>query len=258
MGRLNNRFEVIVSKDRLHSGAPTEAAVLIRTEGISEGTPDLISKMRLSRKSKIFLLLGIAGWLCAVVAGLRLILVYENTPGRSAPSTAEWPTDSGIARTPGLPTLVTMVHPHCPCSRASVGELAILMARAHGLVNANVVFVKPKDFPEEWEKTDLWSSAAMIPGVKVMLDEEGIEAHRFGSQTSGQIMLYSADGRLLFSGGITSSRGHSGDNDGRNSLISFLTNGSGEQTETPVFGCPLFSESSNDQTEDSCHAIHSN
>ena len=211
-----------------------------------------------SRKSKIFLLIGIAGWLFAVGVGLRMILIYENTPGRSAVSSEEWPADSEISRTPGLPTLVTMVHPHCPCSRASVGELAILMTRAQGLVNANVVFVKPKGFPEEWEKTDLWNSAAMIPGVKVRGDDEGVEARRFGSRTSGQIMLYSADGQLLFSGGITASRGHSGDNDGRNAIMSFLTNGPAEQRETSVFGCPLFGESSNDEIKDSCNAVHSN
>ena len=214
--------------------------------------------MRLSRRSKILLLLGIAGWLCAIVAGLRLILIYENTPGRSASSSSSWPADSQIQRTPGLPTLVTLVHPHCPCSRASVGELARLMASAKGLVSANVIFVKPRDFPEDWEKTDLWDSAAMIPGVRLSVDEEGIEARRFGSQTSGQVMLYSADGILLFSGGITASRGHSGDNDGRTAIMSFLTKGSAEQQGTPVFGCPLFGEASSDETKDSCHVVHSN
>jgi len=214
--------------------------------------------MRLSRKSKTFLLIGIAGWLLAVVVGLRAILVYENTPGENASFSSSWPAGSEIQRTPGVPTLVTLVHPHCPCSRASVGELALLMARAQGLVNANVVFVKPKGFPEEWEKTDLWSSAAMIPGVTLRVDDEGIEARRFGSQTSGQVMLYSADGQLLFSGGITASRGHSGDNDGREAIMSLLTNGSAKQRETPVFGCPLFSGTSSDETKDSCHVVHTN
>ena len=214
--------------------------------------------MKLSRKTKVLLSLGVAGWLAAIGFGLRLILVYENTPGASAASLETWPADSQIPRTPGLPTLVTMVHPHCPCSRASMGELARLMVKAQGLVDANVVFVKPRDFPEDWERTDLWSSAAMIPGVKVRVDQEGVEARRFGSRTSGQIMLFDADGHLLFSGGITAARGHAGDNDGRNAILSLLTVGSSEQKGTPVFGCPLFSESSNVETKDSCNAVHSN
>ena len=97
------------------------------------------------------------------------------------------------------------------------------MTQVQGRVRAQVLFVKPNNFPKEWEKTDLWSSAAMIPGVETMVDSEGVEAHRFGSQTSGQVMLYGADGRLLFSGGITVARGHVGDNAGRNAIVSLIT-----------------------------------
>ena len=195
--------------------------------------------------------------MAAVAVGLRLILNYENTPGISGASSQVWPVDSQIHRTPGLPTLVTMVHPHCPCSRASIGELALLMVRGQGLVNANVVFVKPRDFPDEWERSDLWSSAAMIPGVNVSVDNDGVEARRFGSRTSGQVMLYSADGRLIFSGGITAARGHSGDNYGRSAIIELLNDGAVEQRETPVFGCPLFADGDpTREVKDSCNAGH--
>ena len=60
------------------------------------------------------------------------------------------------------------------------------MAHSQGLVNAKALFVKPADFGEAWEKTDLWSSATDIPGVSVTTDDNGVEARRFGSQTSGQ------------------------------------------------------------------------
>src|SRR5947208_2212449 len=117
--------------------------------------------MRFSQKSNTFLILGIIAWLFAIGVGLHRILAYENAPGSSGASSVEWPADSRIARTPGLPTLVIMIHPHCPCSRATIGELAVLMTQAQGLVNAHVLFVKPEGLSEEWEKTDLWSSAAM-------------------------------------------------------------------------------------------------
>jgi hypothetical protein len=197
-------------------------------------------------------------WLLAVGVGLRLILGYENSPGSSGTSPSEWPPDSQILLRPGVPTLVMMIHPHCPCSRASIGELALLMVEGQGRLNANVVFVRPKDFPEDWEKTDLWSSVAIIPGVKVSVDDGGIEARRFGSQTSGQVMVYDAHGELLFSGGITASRGHSGDNEGRSAIVSLLTHGEIGKRETPVFGCPLFGEASKERSKDFCDAIHGN
>lgn len=133
------------------------------------------------------------------------------------------------------------------------------MARSEGMVNAVVVFIKPAAFPDAWEQTDLWESAARIPGVNVMRDDEGIEARRFGSQTSGQTMLYAADGQLLFSGGITEGRGHSGENDGRNAIVSLLSTGSSGKTATSVYGCPLFNEPTSDETPDnSCHAVSDN
>ncbi len=215
-------------------------------------------KMTSTRKSKIILSLSLTGWLLAASTGLGLVVKYGNTAGSSGTTPTEWPAESLLRRTPGLPTLVMMIHPHCPCSRASISELALLMTHGYGRVNADVVFVKPAGFTEEWENTDLWSGAGMIPGVRIRVDTDRVEARRFGSQTSGQIMLYSADGQLLFSGGITAARGHSGDNDGRSAIVSLLNNGAAQKRETPVFGCPLFEEASNDETKDSCHAIHSN
>ena len=49
-----------------------------------------------------------------------------------------------------------LTHPHCPCSRASIGELARLMAQAQGRVTAYVLFIKPAGSPEDWENSDLW------------------------------------------------------------------------------------------------------
>jgi hypothetical protein len=34
-------------------------------------------------------------------------------------------------------------HPQCECSRASLGELAIIMAQGRGQVNASVFFLSP-------------------------------------------------------------------------------------------------------------------
>ena len=48
-----------------------------------------------------------------------------------------------------------------------------------------------------------------------------------------------ADGRLVFSGGITVARGHSGDNAGRSALAALLTDGTAATTKTAVFGCFL-------------------
>ncbi|MDB6139663.1 MAG: redB [Verrucomicrobiaceae bacterium] len=135
--------------------------------------------------------------------------------------------------------LVMFAHPRCPCSSASIGELATLMARCQGRLGAQVWFFQPAGETEEWARTDLWRSAATIPGVTVHVDSEGIEARRFNAETSGQVALYSQAGSLLFQGGITLSRGHSGDNPGSDAIEALLCHQFSGPVQTPVFGCAL-------------------
>ena len=179
-------------------------------------------------------------WLLVVGTGLWVLWGYENAPGTGAQPPRQWPADSRVERSPGRATLVMLAHPQCPCTRAGIGELALLMAHAEGRLTATVLFLRPDGFSAGWEKTDLWQSAAKIPGVTAIVDEGGAEARRFNAATSGQTVLYGADGRLLFSGGITGSRGHSGDNAGRSAIESLVNTGAAERAETFVFGCPLF------------------
>jgi hypothetical protein len=194
--------------------------------------------------ARLILLTTTVLWLAAVSVGLWVLWGYENTPGVSAKPPAVWPADSRIQRARDRATLVIIAHPHCPCTRATVGELAAIMAHAQGRLNAYVLFLKPAGFSEDWERTDLWHSAASIPGVSVMEDDGGAEARRFNSSTSGQTILYDREGRLLFSGGITASRGHSGDNAGRSAIVSLVNEGTADRSETLVFGCPLFDKNS--------------
>jgi hypothetical protein len=195
-------------------------------------------------------------WLLLAGGGLWFVSAYENSPGIVANPSVQFPAGSKIPRIIGRPTLVMLAHPHCPCTRASVGELARLMAQSQGLVNGYVLFLKPSDFVDNWEKTDLWRSAASIPGVTVMQDNDGNEAKFFNAATSGQTFLYDATGQLLFNGGITSARGHSGDNLGRDAIVSLLSEGEAEQTETAVYGCPLFNRNSECRMEESYHETH--
>lgn len=182
-------------------------------------------------------------WLGLVSVGLVIVWGYENTPGNAAQPPPVWPVESPIPRAPDRPTLIMLAHPHCPCTRASLGELALLLTQCQGLVTASVHFYQPAGSPATWAKTDLWQSAAAIPGVSVHLDEEGATARQFHAATSGQVLLYDAAGQLLFSGGITGSRGHSGANDGRSAIVSLLTTGTAARRRHPVFGCALFEAS---------------
>ena len=120
------------------------------------------------------------------------------------------------------PTLVFLAHPQCDCTRATLGELAEVLARTSQPPKTYVLFLRPTLFDAGWEQTALWQTARSLPNVTVLRDDDGAEAKRFGAETSGQTLLYDERGTLAFSGGITGSRAHAGDNAGRASLLALI------------------------------------
>jgi hypothetical protein len=190
--------------------------------------------------------LGLA-WLGVLGAGEWRLLHYELSPGEPAASTPTWPLDTHLSRAPGVFQLLVFAHPQCPCTRATIAELAVLMARCSNRLAATVLFVKPAHMPEEWTATDLCRAAAVIPGVTTVCDDAGVEATRFGARTSGQVLLYDPDGRLRFRGGITPSRGHCGASAGQQAVCSIVLEGAAGSADTSVFGCSL--EDSGSPTE---------
>jgi hypothetical protein len=184
--------------------------------------------------------IAIALWAILVTVGMVLLARYSLGPGRAADAPVVWPASSHLPRDAGRPLLVMVAHPRCSCTRASLSELAILMAHCAGRVSAVVLFVRPPNTTAAWNDTDLRRTAEAIPGVRVLVDSVGSEASRFGAATSGQVFLYDAQGHLQFSGGITAGRGHEGDNPGRTILQAQILGGATGRSTTPVFGCGLF------------------
>lgn len=182
-------------------------------------------------------LLAIA-WVSVLSVGAGVLWRYQTTPGRRA-GAASWPAASRIPLDRQRPTLVLVAHPRCPCTRASLAELTETLRRLRGRVATHVVFVRPIDTPQGWEQTDTWRSARGIPGATVWTDVGGVEAARFGARTSGQVLLYATDGRLLFSGGITPVRGHRGDSAGQERIVALVASGRADAATSRVFGCAL-------------------
>jgi hypothetical protein len=176
----------------------------------------------------------------AAAAGLWVLWRYDNTPGDAAHAPIHWPAQTMLVRGTDRPTLVMLVHPHCTCTRASLEELAEAIARARTHPRIYVLFMAPEEFGSGWEITDLWRTAASLPGVTAVRDDDGRQARQFGAVTSGQTLLYDERGVLVFSGGITGSRAHAGDNLGEHSLVALLNSEPADRRETSVFGCPLF------------------
>jgi hypothetical protein len=182
-------------------------------------------------------------WISAVSIGVGKLMAYENTPAKTAVLGPAWPSDSQLKTQPDRFTLVMSVHPHCPCSRASLDELAIIASRCRQL-SINLLFTQPSSASPEWVKSSLWQQAQAIPASKTIVDFQSREARLFKLLTSGEIALYSPSGQLVFHGGITAARGHIGDNRGLNTIIALVNGRSDNTAKTQVFGCALINSGS--------------
>src|SRR5579863_8219926 len=139
----------------------------------------------------------LAAWGLSVAIGASTMIRYASTPGRLATPPVDWPRNTQLQPASPKATLLVFVHPQCPCSRATLEELAQIMVLRQQ-VEGRVYFLEPAG--TQWSKTDLYDSAVRIPGVRVLSDPNGVVARQFGARTSGQSLLYDAGGRLVFNG----------------------------------------------------------
>jgi hypothetical protein len=182
----------------------------------------------------------VATWCAAVATGMGLLTLYAITPGEMSPAPATI-VRSNDATSAGH-RLYMFLHPRCPCSIASVNELARIMSRCSARLDATVYFVRPESQPAGWERGPLWDLASSIPRVNVEPDVGGQTAARFKSSTSGEVFVYDREGKLRFHGGITAARGHAGDNLGESAVIAIALGGKSYVEHGPVFGCPFRAE----------------
>jgi hypothetical protein len=182
----------------------------------------------------------VAIWALVAGAGLLGLAAYDFRPDDGGSPLANWPKSSRIVRDLTRANLIVWLHPRCPCSGATLDELSERVARARGKIRLHVVFIKPRSVPEGWERGELWRRAEAIPDARLIVDDAGVEASRFGAVTSGHVSLYGVDGRVRFSGGITRSRGCRGENPGLAAVTAALAGDAPGSGRSCVFGCPLF------------------
>lgn len=172
-------------------------------------------------------------WLVACAAVVVGFAAKDGFPGPVATAVGDRPT--GLTR----PTLRVFVHSRCPCSGSTVRTLDPVVREAAGSMTTDVFVYDPDGNVESWYAGPYGRLVASWPAATVQADPAAGHATQSGATTSGTVCLYAADGRLLFSGGVTSGRGHLGPNP---ALTCFKRAARGEPVPVaawPVFGCEL-------------------
>ncbi|WP_428386726.1 hypothetical protein [Mucisphaera sp.] len=184
-------------------------------------------------------------WLLLVATGWAALNGYMSEAGDVGVVPGVWPVgvveglDDG-----GLRTLV-FLHPHCPCSVATLATVKEVWGE-EGAGALVIVVVDLGEGDPGWRGTGLVRDALGVDGAEVVFDEGAEIARRFGALTSGHVLVYDGAGALVFSGGVTPWRGHVGPSGGKRSLRLLMAgagDGTAEVTEVgasaEVYGCPL-------------------
>lgn len=184
-------------------------------------------------------------WAVLLAAGACGLAHYEFK-GRIVPtSLRQWPPNDCLTLDAERPTLVFFVHPQCPCTTASIVQLDRVLSQFAGRFRTYVVMALPTGVRQAWENGRNLEAARNLPEITLLLDRGGTVTRRFGAIDSGTLLAYDPQGVLLFSGGVTASRGHEGDSLGTLVLRDIATGLPPRDSSSPVFGCPLLGDSQN-------------
>jgi hypothetical protein len=148
--------------------------------------------------------------------------------------------------------LLVFIHPQCSCTHATLEQLDQLLDSSHAPVQVALVVYRSMALDRaaghasepgsdaQTARPSFAPAALVHRPVRIVADTGGALARRFGAATSGEIVLYSGDGRLLFQGGITAERSHVGESAGGDALRTALTTRAPQGKPFSVFGCPIF------------------
>jgi hypothetical protein len=174
-----------------------------------------------------------------LAAGFGCLMAYQTRAGVAAASPSAWPAGTGLQFDSHRYNLVLFAHPKCPCTQATLAELETVLTRRGNEIKSTLCVFDPEGAPPDWTQTSLVQKAKAIPGVEVIVDRGGTIAAKFGAMTSGQVVLFDRNGHRIFTGGITGTRGHAGENRGRNLVLALAKGEVCESPRTPVFGYAL-------------------
>jgi hypothetical protein len=232
------------------SNASKAAGILAPLFGMTPQSPDPLAPRELPGSTPRRWLALVLVWFSCVASTFTALALYKAAPSDFGATPRSFPSGSLLRRAHDRPTLIMFVHPRCACSRASLTELGRLLASARVAPEVLVMVRSETDDEGKLSQLPLVAQARALPGVRVAFDHRGLEAERFGAQTSGHTVLYAADGQLRYAGGLTNSRGHEGPSLGQTYLASALAGAGGPAQgpapdptiatgTAPVFGCGL-------------------
>lgn len=185
----------------------------------------------------------IAAWIAMIVFLFARLAMYSQSPGAlGAPPMA---VVAGLETAPDGYTLAVAIHPKCPCTQSTIYELQRLVPKTDNPLHFVFCVYTGKKSPDSWYEESAAMLQTRFPGSTIINDIDGSVADKLGAVISGSTVLYNSDGTPVFWGGVTSGRGHSGDNLGSDSIIAIVNGEEPPRATTAVYGCEITQNNAN-------------
>ncbi len=179
----------------------------------------------------------ISFWAVIIALGMLQFYRYETREGAKEVSNKSWPEGTSLSYSKSKFSWVMGIHPKCPCSLATVGNLERLFRYIEEPFHITAL-VRQDPLSDE-SKSKVVRRLSKLPQVSIFFDERGETAAKFGMLTSGDSRIYNRSGELIFAGGITINRSHEGWSPGASLILEQMSKGSKKSVELPVFGCNI-------------------
>lgn len=139
----------------------------------------------MSIRGGLLVWVGGVTWLFLAGAGFLVLLNHAFEPARvGGPAPIKWPRSSALPGPGALPRLVMFVHPHCPCTLASLQELRAIAQQRQPHLEVQVVVLHSDELAEGWSEAETVRQVSHVPGASIFRDDHGAEAARFGAAAS--------------------------------------------------------------------------
>lgn len=200
-------------------------------------SPSVGSRRLASGTPRLMIAAGAALWILLISGWMGLLVAHQYRSGEASNLSGRWPQASRLDPGSGTHTVVLFAHPQCPCLSATLTEMERLRTLVGVPFRLLVVFADEPvfDLPHSrhFRRVSAWNH------VTVISDPGSREATLFGARTSGQVLIFDNDRRLVFRGGITESRAHEGDSDNLARAIAAFGVRDAQVKAAPVYGCSL-------------------
>jgi hypothetical protein len=153
------------------------------------------------------------------------------------------PTETPVFVDPKHLSAVMAIHPKCLYTESSLAEMRKILARMPEEITVTLLEFSADGEKESWTTNAAAELSALSKmQARILIDANGEMAQALGITKSGQLKLFSPNGKILFDGGVVAGFGTTGFSGSEELIVDIISGSAFKPVFTSNFGCKLFDQ----------------